>query len=652
MWLSAIAALAAANTGYCAVGVRVLADKPGPRISPTMWGIFFEDINFGADGGLYAELVKNRGFEFPEPLMGWFKLSPSLAQGQIVVRQEDPFDKANPHYVRIVSAGTAPIGLCNEGFRGIGVHAGSTYDLSAQVRCIDGSPVVAVQLVSNDGVTLARAKLEGIGRDWGRCTAALTPTETDHDAKLYVLVEGKGTVDIDMVSLFPRQTWRGRPGGLRQDLVQMLADLKPGFVRFPGGCIVEGSDLSKRYQWKNTIGPIEQRRLLVNRWNYEFLHRPTPDYYQSFGLGFFEFFQLCQDIGAEPLPILNCGMACQFNSGELAPLDQLDPYIQDALDLIEFANGPADSTWGAKRAAMGHPEPFNLKMLGIGNEQWGPQYIERYERFAKAIKARYPQIKLIAAAGPDPDGERFDYLWPRLAQLKADIIDEHYYRPPTWFLDNTDRYDRYDRNGPKVFAGEYAAQSVQTVSPRNRNNWLCALSEAAMMTGFERNADVVYMASYAPLLAHDRAWQWRPNLIWFDNLRVYGTPNYYVQKVFSTNRGDVVLPVQIDGAPTAPNNKPRLYASASLDQKAGQIIIKLVNAIPQAVVTSIKVRGSGKVRPDATVITIAADPNDENSFEEPLKVSPVTSTISSAGTDFEYRLGPYSLNVLRLSLSN
>jgi alpha-L-arabinofuranosidase len=613
-----------------------------------MWGLFFEDINFGADGGLYAELVKNRGFEFPEPLMGWVKLSPSLAQGQVSIREDDPFDPANPHYVRIESAGTAPLGLCNQGFRGIGVRAGRTYDLSAWVRIVNGSPSVIAQLVSEDGVTLARATLQVAGPGWTKCKAVLQPTETDPKARLYVLIEGKGIVDLDMISLFPRDTWKGRPGGLRADLVQMLADLRPGFLRFPGGCIVEGSDLSKRYQWKNTIGPVEKRQCLINRWNYEFLHRPTPDYYQSFGLGFFEFFQLCEDIGAEPLPILNCGMACQFNSGELVPLDQLDPYIQDALDLIEFANGPVTSTWGQKRAQMGHPEPFNLKMLGIGNEQWGPQYIERYERFAKAIKARYPQIQLVAAAGPDPDGQRFDYLWPQLRRLKADIVDEHYYRPPAWFLDNTDRYDKYDRNGPKVFAGEYAAQSIQTVSPRNRNNWLCALAEAAMMTGFERNADVVVMASYAPLFAHEDAWQWRPNLIWFDNLNVYGTPNYYVQKLFSTNRGDVVVPVELDGVPLATNGRPRLYASASLDQKAKELIVKVVNATGNGLAVSMKITGISQPRSPANIITMAADPEDENSVANPTKVSPVNSTFQISGPEFTYAFKPYSLTILRI----
>jgi alpha-L-arabinofuranosidase len=527
--------------------IKVQADKPGAKINPSMWGIFFEDINFGADGGLYAELVKNRAFEFPEPLMGWTKISPSLARGEISVRDDGPFAPANPHYMRIQSEGTAPFGISNEGFRGMGVRRGEAYHFSAQIRGVAGSPGLLVQLYGADGTLLDSANLKNFTGDWKKYTAVLHPKDTDAKARLALLVEGKGAVDLAMVSLFPEKTWKNRPGGLRADMVQMLADLKPGFLRFPGGCIVEGSVLERRYQWKNTIGPIEGRKLLINRWNYEFLHRPAPDYFQSFGLGFFEFFQLCEDIGAEPLPILNCGMACQFNSGELVPLDQLDPFIQDALDLIEFANGPAASPWGARRAAMGHPEPFRMKMLGIGNEQWGPQYIERLALFSKALKEKHPEIALVSSAGPLPADDRFNFLWPKFRELKADIVDEHCYAPPLWFLANSHRYDNYDRNGPKVFFGEYAAQSVAMVSTKNRNNLECALSEAAYLTGLERNADVVRMASYAPLFAHVEGWQWTPNLIWTDNLRVYGTPNYYVQQLFSLNRGDVVLPVTLAG---------------------------------------------------------------------------------------------------------
>ena len=415
----------------------------------------------------------------------------------------------------------------------MGIHEGEEYAFSAQIRSVEGKPALRIELVGSDGRKLAEAKLDGFTKEWKKYSATLRASATDPKAKLNVCIDGKSVaVDLDMVSLFPVKTWKNRPGGLRADMVQMLADMKPGFLRFPGGCIVEGRWLYNRYQWKNTIGDVAERKLMINRWNDEFKHRPTPDYFQSFGLGFFEYFQMCEDIGAEPLPILNCGMACQFNSSELVPLDKLEPYIQDMLDLIEFANGPATSTWGKKRAELGHPQPFNMKLLGVGNEQWGPQYIERYAIFAKALKAKYPEIKLISSAGPGPADNNFKFAWPKLRELKADIVDEHCYDKPQWFFDAATRYDNYDRKGPKVFMGEYAAQSIKSVDPNNRNNLECALSEAAFMTGLERNADVVVMSSYAPLFAHVDAWQWTPDLIWCDNLNIYGTPSYYVQKMF------------------------------------------------------------------------------------------------------------------------
>jgi alpha-L-arabinofuranosidase len=529
--------------------ITVQSDHPGASVSPAMWGAFFEDINFGGDGGLYAELVKNRGFEFPDPLMGWIKISPSLAKGDIEVRTDDPYRPSQTHYVRIISQAAAPIGISNEGYRGMGLKAGDAYDFSAQIRNIDGNSKVTVQLVGNDGTTLASAQLTGLSPTWQKITATLHPNATDPNARLVLFLNGPGTVDFDFVSLFPEDTWKHRPGGLRKDMVQALADLHPGFLRFPGGCIVEGKDLAHRYQWKNTIGPIDDRKTLVDRWNYEFSWRPTPDYYQSFGLGFFEYFQLCEDIHAQPLPIINCGMACQFNSGELCPPDDLAPYIQDALDLIEFANGPATSTWGAKRAAMGHPEPFNppLRMMGIGNEQWGPQYLERLAAFTKAIKDKHPEITLVSDSGPSPDDDRFDYLWPKLQQFNAgghgvDIVDQHCYANPIWFLSNANRFDNYDPKGPKVFFGEYAAQSDAICSTKNQNNLDCALAEAAYMTGMERDAAVVRMASYAPLFANTEAWQWRPDLIWVDSLHTVPSINYYVQQLFCENRGDVVLP--------------------------------------------------------------------------------------------------------------
>jgi alpha-L-arabinofuranosidase len=630
------------------ISITVLTGRPGATINPAMWGVFFEDINFGADGGLYAELVKNRSFEFPDPLMGWTRISPSLAVGELSIRDDKPFDAANPHYLRIQSEGTAPFGVANEGFRGIGLLEGESYDFSAQIRGVSGTPLINVQLYGADGTLLASVPLKGFSSGWKKINATLRPTDTDPKARLQIVLEGKGAVDLDFVSLFPRRTWKHRPGGLRADMVQMLADLKPGFLRFPGGCIVEGSVLERRYQWKTTIGPVEKRRLLINRWNYEFIHRPTPDYFQSFGLGFFEYFQLCEDIGAEPLPILNCGMACQFNSGELCLMDELNTYVQDALDLIEFANGPARSPWGAKRAAMGHPRPFNMKLLGIGNEQWGPQYVERYARFAEVLKEKHPEIQLVAAAGPLPDDQRFHFIWSKMRELNADIVDEHCYANPVWFFANAHRYDRYDRHGPKVFMGEYAAQSVAMVSTKNRNTLLCALSEAAYLIGLERNADVVRMASYAPLFGHVDAWQWTPNLIWVDNLRSYGTPNYYVQQLFSRNRGDVVVPTQLKGVKRSVSRVENLYVSATRDDKAGEIILKVVNATAKTISAKIDLKDVKRIGAGSETLLTGTSLNDVNSLAEPNKVAPQTRAFKAAGPVFKHTFPGNSLTVLRV----
>lgn len=621
--------------------LTVQTDQPGARINPAMWGLFFEDINLGADGGLYAELVKNRGFEFPDPLMGWFKLSPSKARGAIAIRDDQPFNPKNPHYLRLESQGKDLFGIANEGFRGMGVNQGEAYHFTAQIRVTSGKPKLRIELYSSWGALLDTVRLENFTDKWAKYSTTLRPRTTDQKAKLYILVDGAGTVDLDMVSLFPENTWKKRPGGLRADMVQMLADMKPGFLRFPGGCIVEGSELDKRYQWKKTIGPIEERELLINRWNYEFLHRPTPDYYQTFGLGFFEYFQLSEDIGAEPMPILSCGLACQFNSGEECSPEELKEFIQDAIDLIEFANGPTNSTWGAKRAAMGHPAPFHLKMIGIGNENWDQPYIDRYAEFHRVLKAKHPEIQLISSAGPQPNDKRFHFAWPKLKELKTDVVDEHCYDRPDWFFDNANRFDSYDPKGPKVFFGEYAAQSDRVVSVNNRNNLECAIAEAAFMTGMERNAAVVSMASYAPLFAHEEGWQWRPNLIWLDNLNIYGTPNYYVQKLFAHNRGDVVLPVKLETA------TKRLYASATRDDTTGEVIVKIVNG--NTAPAEVQLNLSGQTASKARVIVLtSANRTDENSLTEPRKIFPKESTFEISGSAFTHTAAPYSLTVLRV----
>ncbi len=636
----------------------VSADKSGARISPAMWGIFFEDINFGADGGLYAELVKNRSFEFPDNMMGWLRILEPGSAGYMYI-EKHPMDQVNAHYLRMkVQKISKGFGISNEGFRGMGIRQGVDYRFSLQARQTEGDPItLRVEVVGRDGRKLMEAKITGFGNQWQTHMVMLTASATEPKAKMNLYVEaGNGILDLDMISLFPTDTYKGRENGLRSDLVQLLADLKPGFLRFPGGCIVEGRTLARRYQWKTTVGDPAERKLIVNRWNTEFAHRLTPDYYQSFGLGFYEYFLLAEDIGAEPMPIINCGMACQFNTGELVPMDELGPYIQDALDLCEFANGPVTSTWGKLRAGMGHPEPFNMKYLGVGNEQWGPQYIERYIPFAKALKEKYPEVQLIAATGSDAtiflNGQaEIDYLWEQYRRMdNIDIVDEHFYRNPDWFLQNVDFYDDYDRNGPKIFVGEYGAQSVGVASPDNRNNWHCALYEAAFMTGLERNADLVIMSCYAPLFGHLDAWQWTPDMIWFDNLKSFGSVNYHVQKLFSTNRGDVVLPVQLTGVPNLAVQQPGLCASAVRDDQTKEVIIKVVNTQAEPANVKIQIEGAGGQKATGMAFTISGELTDENSLDNPMKIAPVTSSVDGVGAEFAYTFQPYSLTVLRLGL--
>jgi alpha-N-arabinofuranosidase len=633
--------------------LEVQTDQPGA--SPTRHGVFFEDINYGADGGLYPERVKNRAFEFPEPLLGWHQLAKGGASGSLAVLSDAPFHPSSPNYLRITADGESPgYGVANEGFFGMGANQGQRFTLSLRARAPHGpAPVLTVELVKRDGQPLARATFRVKGSEWVRLTRTIKVIVTEPQARLNLFLTAPGTVDVDDVSLFPRDTWKRRSNGLRADLVQWLAELKPAFLRFPGGCIVEGRTLATRYQWKNSIGKLEERRLLINRWNDEFQHRPAPDYFQTFGLGFYEYFLLAEDLGAEPMPILNCGMACQFNSGELVPLEELEPHIQDALDLIEFANGAVTSPWGARRAAMGHPRPFGLKLLGIGNEQWGPQYLERFEAFARVLTARHPEIQLIASAGPRPEDDLFHFLWPRLRELNAAIVDEHCYARPEWFLNNSQRYDTYDRSGPQVFMGEYAAQSDKVVSIANRNNWECALAEAAYLTGLERNSAVVTLAAYAPLFGHQEGWQWRPNLIWFNNLDAFGTPNYYVQQLFSRHRGDHVLPAQLEGAiPRTEDGHPRLYASATYDDRQAEVILKLVNATDVSHAIDIHLAGVRSVKREARMILLAGTHlRDENSFSQPRRIVPRESKVRIDGPRLVQTLTRRSLTVLRLGVS-
>ncbi len=623
------------------------------KIQPTMYGVFFEDINFAADGGLYAEMIKNRSFEFEAPLMGWTQPNSDRhsynKESGIATTIKALENKSNPSFCRVLINDANGYSLINEGFRGMGIKKEAKYNLSFKAANHNRAiKKITFQFIDKDNKVLGESSIIPNSNDWQSYNTSFIATQTEAKAKLKITFEGTGTIDLDMISLFPEDTWKNRKNGMRKDIVQLLYDMKPGFLRFPGGCIVEGRTLAQRYQWKKTIGEVEERETLINRWNTEFTHKPAPDYFQSFGLGFFEYFQLAEDIGASPLPILSCGMACQFNTGELVPMNELNPYVQDALDLIEFANGSTNTPWGKIRAEMGHPAPFNLKMIGVGNEQWGPEYIERYKIFEKAIKSKYPTIKIVSGAGPFPEGDYFEYGMKELKKLNAEIVDEHYYKNPKWFRDNATRYDNYDRKGPKIFAGEYAAQSVAIASPDNKNNWECALSEAAFMTGLERNAEVVNLTSYAPLMAHEEAWQWTPDLLWFNNLEAYGSANYYVQKLFATNKGTDLIAITSNGKNLIGQNN--LYASAVKDTNTNEVIIKLVNTTSIAQEVNIEFKGAKLASKGTKTTLTSSNLNDENSFANPKKISPKQEEIKANINRVLSSLSANSLNIIKIKM--
>ena len=627
--------------------------KSVAKIQPTMYGVFFEDINFAADGGLYAEMVKNRSFEFNVPLMGWSQPNSSThsmnKDSGIALPMQASADRLNDDFCRITINNDKGYQIINEGFRGMGIKKDAKYNLSLKAANHNNAiKKIIIQFIDANKKVLGETSITPSSEKWKNYSAQLVATATEAKAQLKISFEGTGIIDLDMISLFPEETWKNRKNGLRKDIVKLLYDLKPGFIRFPGGCIVEGMTLDNRYQWKKTVGPVEDRETMINRWNVEFKNKQAPDYFQSFGLGFFEYFQLSEDLGAQPLPILSCGIACQYNSGELVPMEELDPYVQDALDLIEFANGAVTTKWGKLRADMGHPNPFNLKFIGVGNEQWGPQYIERYKVFAKAIKSKYPNITIVSGAGPSPDGAMFDYGWEELKKMNAEIVDEHYYKNPEWFKENAARYDKYDRNGPKVFAGEYAAHPKGVEDGFKENNWLAALSESAFMTGLERNADVVHLTSYAPLMAHVEAFQWAPDMIWFDNLNAYGTANYYVQKMYSNNKGTDVLSITKDGKALTGQND--LYATAAKDVNQKELIVKLVNTSAKAQDLTINLSGKGVESKGKMIVLTHEKLDDYNTLAEPTKIIPVEKEYKTAGKKAVVNVPAYSFVVLKLKL--
>lgn len=641
--LWAVLALSTSMTLHAQTNELVVQTKKlGAEIQPTMYGLFFEDINYAADGGLYAELVKNRSFEFPQHLMGW------NTYGKVELMNDGPFER-NPHYVRLAYPGHdhKHTGLDNEGFFGIGVKKGEEYRFSVWARLPQGGAgeKIRIELVDTKSMGERQAfsaeTLTIDSKEWKKYQVTLKPGETNPKATLRIFLASKGTVDLEHVSLFPVDTWNGHENGMRKDLAQALADIHPGVFRFPGGCIVEGTDLDTRYDWKKSVGPVENRPLNENRWQYTFAHRFFPDYYQSYGLGFYEYFLLSEEMGAAPLPIVNCGLACQYQNNEAkAHVDvcNLDSYIQDALDLIEFANGDVNTTWGKVRADMGHPASFNLKFIGVGNEQWGKEYPERLEPFIKAIRKAHPEIQIIGSSGPNSEGKEFDYLWPEMKRLKADLVDEHFYRPESWFLSQGARYDNYDRKGPKVFAGEYACHG----QGKKWNHFHAALLEAAFMTGLERNADIVHMATYAPLFAHVEGWQWRPDMIWFDNLNSVRTVSYYVQQLFAHNMGTNVLPLTMDKkAVTGAEGQNGLFASVVFDKNKNEYIVKVANTSDKAQSLTLNFQGLKKqdVLADGKCIKLSSlDLDKDNTIEQPLAITPQESSVSMEGNTFSTEL--------------
>ena len=759
--------------------------RPGHAISPTLWGIFFEDINLSADGGIYPELVRNRSFEDSEHPENWILVNLGDGRSEMSIDTRHPLNPFNRRSLRVSLNGAVSIG--NEGYWGMALVKGERYQVRLASRAADGfKGPLGVRLEAKGGRELARGEIGDLTDRWKDYTLDLTASDTDPQARLSLGATGKGTLWLDMVSVMPRKTWKDH--GLRPDLCEMLDGLKPSFVRFPGGCWVEGDDMAHMYHWKNTLGDVAHRIPLWNIWGYWATH----------GLGFHEYLQMSEDLGAEPLFCINVGMSHR----EVIPLDQMGQWVQDALDALEYANGPTNTVWGGLRATNGHLAPFHLKYLEIGNENGGPAYHERWELFHRAIKARHPEIQLIAN------------VWGGYPTNRApEIIDEHYYNNPEFFMQQADRYAKYDRKGPKVFVGEYAVTQGCGLG-----NLRGAIGEAAFMTGLERNSDVVIMASYAPLFVNLNHRKWNPDLIDFDSSRVYGLPSYYVQKLFSEHRGDVVLPITVDAplAVTSPKGgaigvgtwatqaefkdlrvtrgnetlfaadfaegtkgwkllgngdwqtkdgalrqnqldenvravagdrswtdytyalkarklggaegflilfavqdenakswwnlggwgnthhalelggivgnevdgsietgrwydirielKERsvkcyldgklvhdaaiptmksLYASASRDQKRGEVIVKVVNVSGETVSADLNCRGVARLASPATAVVLASEqPTDENSLEQPGKVGPVTKALALSGSQLQHRFPGNSLTVLRLKIQN
>ncbi len=627
--------------------------QPGKSISPDLMGIFFEDINYAADGGLYAELVQNRSFEYRateqlnwNPMTAWELTTRDGGRGSLQIADAVPLHPHNPYYVVVETQEPgAGVGLVNSGFDGIAIQAGESYEFSVFARqlftgnrwggkgVLERAAKFVVQLETKDRVVLGAATLELSGRDWQRLAASITATNTDSGARLVVLSVTKGGVALDEISLFPRKTFQARANGLRADLAQAIADLKPKFMRFPGGCLVHGHGLGNMYRWKDSIGPIQQRRGQPNLWGY----------HQSLGLGYFEYFQFCEDIGAKPLPVVPAGVCCQNadhqgGTGQRGvPLEEMPAHIQDVLDLVEWANGPTNSTWGAKRAAAGHPASFNLQYLGVGNEDHiTPVFKKRFQLIHDALKARHPEITIIGTTGPFHSGEDYEAGWKIADELRLAMVDEHYYEKPEWFLNNLERYDKYDRAKSQVYVGEYAAHESNRA-----NTWRSALAEAAYLTSLERNGDIVRLASYAPLLAKQGRTQWRPDMIYFNNTDLLRSANYYVQQLFGQNAGDVYL------TPTLAPATTNLAVSCVRDSRTSEVILKLVNHGATIPALHVRLPGDKQIAPTAIQTVLSGDLAAVNALDKPAVILPQTARIP-VGRSFTCEVLANSLTVIRL----
>ena len=613
------------------------------EISDLLMGIFFEDINYSADGGLYAELIQNRDFEYdPSDREGdknWNSTHSWKLEGEnatFTISTSDPIHPNNPHYA-VLKTNQPGAALTNTGFDGIALKAGEKYDFSLFARIPEGSKSgkLLVRLVDADGTVQGETTVTVSSRSWKTYKAVLT-AKTSADTRLELRPQSAGEIELDMISLFPQNTFKGRKNGLRPDLAQTLADMHPRFVRFPGGCVAHGDGLKNIYQWKNTIGPLEARKPARNLWRY----------HQSMGLGYYEYFQFCEDIGAEPLPVLAAGVPCQNSAchGDLRggqqggiPMSEMGAYIQDILDLIEWANGDARKTkWGKIRAESGHPKPFNLKYIGIGNEDLITDvFEERFTMIYLAIKEKYPEMIVVGTVGPFNEGTDYVEGWKLADKLGVPMVDEHYYQSPGWFLHNQDFYDKHDRSKKtKVYLGEYATH----ISGR-RANMETALTEALYLAALERNGDVVHMTSYAPLLAKDGRTQWNPDLIYFNNREVRPTTGYYVQKLYGQHAGDHYIPSQVNLDNQDSRVKLRVGSSIVRDSKTGDVIVKLVNLLPVSIETDVRLPGMDGIQSSATRTVLAGAPE-----ATPL---PVTDTIE-AGTSFKQELPAYSFTVIRL----